>query len=44
MGCGGPLMCCTARCADTYITNDVLSIEESIVNHVEYTLARSRNR
>ena len=31
-------------CADTYITNDVLSIEESIVNHVEYTLARSRNR
>ena len=29
--------------ADTYIKNDVLSIEESIVNHVEYTLARSRN-
>jgi hypothetical protein len=28
--------------ADTYIKNDVLSIEESIVNHVEYTLARSR--
>ncbi|CAL8466863.1 g6399 [Coccomyxa elongata] len=27
---------------DTYIKNDVLSIEESIVNHVEYTLARSR--
>ena len=30
------------RFADTYIKNDVLSIEESIVNHVEYTLARSR--
>lgn len=29
--------------ADTYIKNDVLSIEESIVNHVEYTLARSRS-
>ena len=28
--------------ADTYIKNDVLSIEESIVNHVEYTMARSR--
>ena len=28
--------------ADTYISNDVLSIEESIVDHVEYTLARSR--
>jgi len=27
---------------DTYIRNDVLSIQESIVNHVEYTLARSR--
>lgn len=27
---------------DTYIKNDVLSIEESIVNHVEYTMARSR--
>ncbi len=31
--------CCLA---DTYIKNDVLSIEESIVNHVEYTMARSR--
>ena len=29
-------------CADTYVRNDVLSIEESIVGHVEYTLARSR--
>lgn len=28
--------------ADTYNRNDVLSIEESIVGHVEYTLARSR--
>ena len=28
--------------ADTYISNDVLSIEEAIVDHVEYTLARSR--
>ena len=28
--------------ADTYDKNDVLSIEESIVKHVEYTLARSR--
>ncbi|KAK9801928.1 hypothetical protein WJX73_005816 [Symbiochloris irregularis] len=27
---------------DTYIQNDVLSIEESIVSHVEYTLARNR--
>jgi len=27
---------------DTYIKNDILSIEESIVNHVEYTMARSR--
>lgn len=27
---------------DTYRKNDVLSIQESIVNHVEYTLARSR--
>ena len=33
-----PLLCFT----DTYIRNDVLSIQESIVNHVEYTLARSR--
>ena len=28
--------------ADTYKKSDVLSVEESIVNHVEYTLARSR--
>lgn len=28
--------------ADTYIKNDVLSIQQSIVNHAEYTLARSR--
>jgi hypothetical protein len=37
--------CCDARLswrADTYIKNDILSIEESIVNHVEYTMARSR--
>ncbi|PRW61146.1 starch phosphorylase [Chlorella sorokiniana] len=27
---------------DTYVKNDVLSIQQSIVNHVEYTLARSR--
>mmetsp|Transcript_15868 Transcript_15868/g.40295 ORF Transcript_15868/g.40295 Transcript_15868/m.40295 type:complete len:1250 (-) Transcript_15868:119-3868(-) len=27
---------------DTYIKNDVLSVQESIVNHVEYTIARSR--
>ncbi|KAK3285146.1 Acid phosphatase pho1 [Cymbomonas tetramitiformis] len=29
---------------NTYIPNDVLSIQESIVNHVEYTIARSRYR
>jgi len=29
---------------DSYIKNDVLSIQQSIVNHVEYTLARSRLR
>lgn len=28
--------------SDTYMKNDVLSIQEDIVNHVEYTLARSR--
>lgn len=28
--------------ADTYTTNSVLSIQQSIINHVEYTLARSR--
>ncbi|CAI5523472.1 unnamed protein product, partial [Closterium sp. Naga37s-1] len=27
---------------DTYIKNDVLSIQRSIVDHVEYTMARSR--
>ncbi len=31
-----------ALLADTYKKSDVLSVEESIVNHVEYTLARSR--
>eukprot|EP00879_Flechtneria_rotunda_P002992 GHRR01003210.1.p1 GENE.GHRR01003210.1~~GHRR01003210.1.p1 ORF type:complete len:957 (+),score=328.75 GHRR01003210.1:132-3002(+) len=29
---------------DTYRKNDVLSIQESIVNHVEYTLARTRQQ
>lgn len=29
-------------CADTYTQSDVLSVEQSIVGHVEYTLARSR--
>lgn len=33
-----------ARPADTYRKNDVLSIQESVINHVEYTLARSRYR
>lgn len=33
-----------ACAADTYTKSDVLSIQESIVNHVEYTLARSRYR
>ena len=28
--------------ADTYMQNDVLSIQQGIVNHVEYTMARSR--
>jgi starch phosphorylase len=27
---------------DTYRKNDVLSVQESIVTHVEYTLARTR--
>lgn len=31
-----------ATLMDTYCKNDVLSVQESIVNHVEYTLARSR--
>ena len=30
--------------ADTYTKNDVLSIQQSIVNHVEYTLARTRHK
>lgn len=30
--------------ADTYRKNDVLSVQESIVNHVEYTLARTRHQ
>ena len=29
---------------DNYIKNDVLSVQNSIVNHVEYTLGRSRYR
>ncbi|CAG9464659.1 unnamed protein product [Pedinophyceae sp. YPF-701] len=29
---------------DTYSKNDVLSIQQSIINHVEYTLARTRYR
>jgi len=29
---------------DTYKKNDVLSIQENIINHVEYTMARSRYR
>jgi len=29
---------------DNYIKNDVLSVQKSIVNHVEYTLGRSRYR
>ena len=29
---------------DNYIKNDTLSVQNSIVNHVEYTLARSRYR
>eukprot|EP00892_Ulva_mutabilis_P012207 jgi/Ulvmu1/9359/UM050_0111.1 len=32
----------TTALMDTYLKNDVLSIQESIVSHVEYTLARSR--
>ena len=31
-----------ASLMDTYTKNDVLSIEQSIAQHVEYTLARSR--
>jgi hypothetical protein len=27
-----------------YISNDVLSVQKSVVNHVEYTLGRSRYR
>jgi len=30
--------------ADTYKKNDVLSIQENIVSHIEYTMARSRYR
>ena len=29
---------------DNYTKNDVLSVQSSIVNHVEYTLGRSRYR
>lgn len=28
--------------ADSYLASDVRSIEQSIVNHLEYTLARNR--
>lgn len=40
------LACCPLiiTCTDTYRKNDVLSIQESIVNHVEYTLARTRHQ
>ena len=38
------LPACLLSCADTYRKNDVLSIQESIVNHVEYTLARTRHQ
>ena len=41
----GPLPACLPACLptlDTYQKNDVLSIQHSIVNHVEYTMARSR--
>ena len=31
-----------ASYADTFKKSDVLSIQQSIVNHVEYTIARSR--
>ena len=41
-----PLPACRPYCvlvlADTYMQNDVLSIQQGIVNHVEYTMARSR--
>lgn len=30
------------RLKDLYIRNDVLSVQESIINHVEYTIGRSR--
>ena len=33
---------CICHCADTFKKSDVLSIQQSIVNHVEYTIARSR--
>jgi len=33
-----------ATLMDTYKQNDVLSIQESIIGHVEYTMARSRYR
>ena len=47
-GAGGPAAAKStkkqllANLMDTYTKSDVLSIEESIVQHVEYTLARSR--
>lgn len=30
------------RLKDLYIRNDVLAVQESIINHVEYTIGRSR--
>jgi hypothetical protein len=39
-----PHACPLLTAADTYRKNVVLSIQESIVNHVEYTLARTRHQ
>ncbi|CAI7920425.1 unnamed protein product [Closterium sp. NIES-53] len=40
---GSPVVDLRKRLKDVYLSNDVLSIQESIVNHVEYTLARDRH-
>lgn len=37
-----PIRTCLRTSPDTYMKNDVLSIQHGIVNHVEYTMARSR--
>lgn len=37
-----PFPTCLRPSPDTYMKNDVLSIQHGIVNHVEYTMARSR--